>query len=922
MRLLVPTPIDRLHLAARLVAGGASHLGVRIQSLPGFCLELLAGERPVRVLPRILIRRLARRRASLAALVEEFEGGDEVVVAAVERLLAAGFEEDLLAPAREALGPPGSAASERTVDLLELSLATKAILTSGELVGGWQVPARAVERLARRRPPEEVWGVGLPLRSAFDAVITSLLAGGSRWWCESPRVPDRLASAAIRISRLAQLGAPASVLPSAVVATPTLCSAVSFDEALGVVAAMCEEALEGGCASEACAVAYHDPEQGRRALEALIAAGVPAVAPLLRSSPDGVYRLQLALGQLVDKGPATLLMQWFAMAGTVDRELLAVWRSLGMRTIGEVAAVDLDALLGGLGAVVVPAVGGDDADSTAPGGMIGRERLERSVGEARAVLAAWRAVRLASGRRPGLAALVRLGSALGPPAAALCGQVIRTLEGEIPAELVLEPGELATIAASELAGQPPASADGGGVRILPVAVAAESSWSVAIVLDLSARALEPARSADPLFPESTLRRLEAVLPGLVEDRDLEPEEPLLRLTRASDRAIWVYSRRDHSGAPAIASTLWSWAQGRGGEVVEARPRPAAWSALAASADRAAGSDVARYRAAVAHGLDHVVGPPGAQLGMVAPRRKHWWATRLEAAAQCPWRFFLERRLGLVPLLDEPGLGALDNRLVGSLVHTALERLARDAIRRPSKRLELPTDLEGWLSGLAGPATSALGVPLLAAAVAVRAAELLRAAWRLPQLTEGRVVAAEPVGQVDVEGVSVRFRADLALEGRAGLQWVDFKVGTVPDLGSAAWLEREVASGRRLQAALYARGPGVVSSAYVFLGEPERQELDPLRWLAIDGNDPVIESALATAVRVTAAAAELGVAIPRLVDPDLEREGPWCRHCRVVEACSRGDSGVRRRFVQWLEDGAEGDEAATVARKVVRLGSSS
>jgi hypothetical protein len=666
-------------------------------------------------------------------------------------------------------------------------------------------------------------------------------------------------------------------------------------------------------------VVYHDPDQGRRALEALARAGIPAVAPLLRASPDGAGRLRMALSRLVEMGPAATLVQWFVAAGVEDREVLAAWRSLGRRTLGDVATVDLEALLGGRRAVVVPAAGGAEVETTATTRIIDRGRLAESVAQAARLVAAWIEVREARDRVRGLAALFRLGLALGPPAVAMCREAARSIEAEIPPQLALDEGELAAMAAAELLSRPSTPADGGGVRILPVAAAAEASWVMAIVMDCSAAALEARRIADPLFPEPILRRLESVLPSLVEDRDLDPEEPVLRLSRASARTIWAHARRDHTGAPGIVSALWHWAQSRGAKVVELEAWRPGRTRVGGPADAVDDSASARHQAAVAHTLDHVVGPFGARLGLVAPRREQWWATRLEAAAQCPWRFFLERRLGLGPLLDQTGMGALDTRLVGSLVHTALERLAHDALARASKRLELPDDLEAWLLPLAGPVTSGLGAPLLAAAAAVRGAAFLRAAWRLPQLAAGRVLAAEAVGEVQIEGVPVRFRADLVLEGGAGPQWIDFKIGTVPDLGSGAWLERDVASGRRLQAALYSRMEGVASSAYVFLGEPERQELDPLRWHEVDGKDPTIERALGTATQVTASAVELGVAIPRLVGPDLEREGPWCRHCRVADACSRGDSGIRRRLVRWVEQETDADVAEAVARKVLRLG---
>ncbi len=326
-------------------------------------------------------------------------------------------------------------------------------------------------------------------------------------------------------------------------------------------------------------------------------------------------------------------------------------------------------------------------------------------------------------------------------------------------------------------------------------------------------------------------------------------------------------------------------------------------------------------------------------------REPLWVTHAERIGTCPWRAFVERRLGVLPLPDPLlGLPGIDGPLVGRVVHEVLESVAAEtveaggtldaAVARSPSSISWPdaAALEEMVTTAAQRVAAKAGLapvgmaPLLAA----RSRELLAVARRLDW--EGGslagVVGLEVEGEADVDGWPGRlaFRAD-RLDVRGGtLELVDYKTGK--PLSEAKGedtrrrhLRAKVSRGRVLQAAAYACAAGAEAARgrYLYL-KPDDEWTDEVRVLEVESGDDEVQRALATAIDAISAARSLGVVFPRVEEAD-GRPAEHCRSCPVAEACRRDDSGFRRGLVAWMSaaDGARDDDAATASRKLWWLG---
>lgn len=248
-----------------------------------------------------------------------------------------------------------------------------------------------------------------------------------------------------------------------------------------------------------------------------------------------------------------------------------------------------------------------------------------------------------------------------------------------------------------------------------------------------------------------------------------------------------------------------------------------------------------------------------------PRRNPLFVTVLEGLAACPWQTFLSRLLRLEPTPDPlQALPALDNRLVGSLVHAVLEEVVRrglggearartsldeilagsqggsqgeglagnqDEIREDSAPTPVPVgvpwpaaaELEEILRRRAEDllADEGIALPGLARALAARARPFLDAAREAEWVPAGDAgvpaLAAEVEGSVLVRDASgeeraLHFRADrvdrLAERRTPTFRLTDYKTGRPISEAARATtrsdhLLRGVQTGRRLQAVAYA-----------------------------------------------------------------------------------------------------------------------
>ena len=193
----------------------------------------------------------------------------------------------------------------------------------------------------------------------------------------------------------------------------------------------------------------------------------------------------------------------------------------------------------------------------------------------------------------------------------------------------------------------------------------------------------------------------------------------------------------------------------------------------------------------------------------------------------------------------------------------------------------------------------------------------------------RALAVEIEGSLEVGGTgtaagprTLLFKADRVEEHDGGLRLTDFKTGKSISEGKQAKTRHDrflhgVQAGERLQAVAYAlaasRGSdsGAAPAAdaahasdvayatdaaegrYLFL----KPELAHREFTATAGDRPFVD-AFGAAVGTALAAWDAGVFVPRVVDPAGQKEPALCSWCAVAEACLRGDSGARRRLVDW------------------------
>ena len=240
----------------------------------------------------------------------------------------------------------------------------------------------------------------------------------------------------------------------------------------------------------------------------------------------------------------------------------------------------------------------------------------------------------------------------------------------------------------------------------------------------------------------------------------------------------------------------------------------------------------------------------------------------------------------------------------------LEALTREVARRVL--LQNGVSLPGFARALASQA-----LPYLE-----RARELVFDSGALSG-TGATVLGAEVNGELTLEvgeltlqvGHSVRFKADLVERVGDRLRLTDYKTGRPFSLGGERArrneLIRRVTFGDSLQALAYrhAAGPDA-EGRYLFL----RPDLDDSHALVRIEPDPELDALFARTLDTIFSGLEAGAFFPRMVDA-AGAEPRRCDYCEVAEACSRGDSGARRRLASFARAADGGDDAE---RAVLRL----
>lgn len=711
--------------------------------------------------------------------------------------------------------------------------------------------------------------------------------------------------------------------------------------------------------------------------------------------PGGWPRRRLGrLLQLLDGLASATLEEleeasWTVLEG--ERLRLAL-RVLGATRVADVAAVP-PAGVPATG-VVLPLLGSDEDEPTTAAGqvVVPAAAVSAAIAASRRLLeldAGWPGTATAAEHRRRTAALV---AGLGWPADA--GEHARLdaaadeVVGGLPPELELTRQEWRQLLAPRLSGAAdvPVGGRGGGVQVVTVTESRGRTFRALFVIGLARGEFPRVVADDPVLPDAIRRRLaHDVLEAMpVRARGAAEESYLFAQLVSSAPTVCCSWAAAEGGRRAAGSPLVERLAAPGGPAAGPPPvpgdrrRPAtALERALAGGGRSREESTALLAAALAEGAEVVGADLGVPAAALAEARlavvdaaeaaadgsldgPWWgrvgevinepaagpWVTALEATAECPWRAFVTRRLGVRPMPDpRAGVLDLDRLLVGQVVHRVLQRIVDlalgervETVGRATTRTPQPvawpepvrvTELTEQ-AAVRVAAEAGLGVGRIAHLLAAAAAPALEVAREVAWLRDGHppaVLGAELWGEVELAqpDVTLRFRADRVDAGPEGLEAVDYKTGRPvseavrPDTRRRHLLAR-IAAGRTLQAAAYALCLGG-SGRYVSL----RADLDDLpegaRVAVIEAGDGAAEEAFRDAVAAILAVRRTGAMFPRVEDPGSPDTLPLqCRLCAVTEACRRDDSAFRRRLVAGLSGPPpEGDGAIPAARRLWFLG---
>lgn len=838
-RVVVPSRALRHHLSARLASRGPL-LGVRVQTLRSTAAEILdrAGE-PVpleRTLLEVLAAREAARWPELANALAGLEDGTSVLAASVRDLLDAGFGEPHVEAVAELLAgltfDPAAVARARA--LIEVATTVGEALDAAHAGGSALLFRRAAHHLAAvgaaALPSREVLihgfanatGTSLDL---LEALVTHL---GARAVVDLPAEaasPARCNRAELFTRRLRErLAGVRGEAPVAVTAQegPRIRTirAEGVEGEVRAVAAEVATLLERGAVPERIAVVARRLAAFEPALAVQFGRlGVPFTVQGGCGVTGSARRGVRAFVRLLQRGLDTPLDTWLALGADANAEedVRIGLRVAGVTTLGELAELRLETLLGSESSLALPVrIGLEAAEDGEQPRLLARRRrvargeLERAVAEARSVC------ELLGGPPPGPAArhlaIVReLGRRCGGPAG--CEEVLAAaldeLAAAIPADIVLEWAETLLLLRRALAeaGREALGGQGGGVQVLGVTQARGLTFDHLFLLGLNRDVFPRVVSEDPLFPDRLRTVLLPLLPDLpIKALGHEEERYLFAHLLGAAREVTIsWQLADDDGkalppSPFVQRLLLASGGGRIEEVSAAKA-PATllehaveaglagdrdlWERILALDLAAAGGSpcLAGVRRRVLDEADPdvrtpegrwVASQPGPYLGAVGPAAElegQLFVTTLEAIATCPWQAFLRRVLKL-DVVPDPAqeLGSLPPGLVGNVVHAVLAAIAggesgatwEEVLAGPLRDVRWPA--EDGLVSLAAETASRIGrlagiaSPGLLAALARRALPVLEIARQLEWQGAGPpVVGVEVSGWVEVQDLAGRLR---------------------------------------------------------------------------------------------------------------------------------------------------------------------
>lgn len=757
IRVVVPSRSLRQHLQSRLVSRG-SWIGVQVQTLWQLAAETC--ERAGQEVPRgsaiveVLAARASSARPALAAPLAGLAESSQPLASTVRDLLDAGFEASHFEAVSERLAElPDLAEVTRTRALIDVAALVSlqaedldvggsgalwkraiAILASrgeaalpsfGVVIHGFanatglasdllealvtQLGARAVVDIPEdpAQPGEDDAGIG------FTQRLRDRLAGwrGESFVVQPPSDPRRLAWVRTEGTEGEIQAVAGSIL--------ALLENDIAPERIGVVARQLAP-YEAGIATTFDRLGIPYSLQGGRGL------GGPA------------RRRLAAFGVLIERGPRAAVDSWLTLLGDTPElhDLATGVRVAGIRTVQELAELNVDALLGTASSLALPVrtgiesiEDGDEARLQARRRRLPRHTLEWAVTEAR------RACTVLPGPRTGtwsqhLRTLGELTTTLlgrSAPGNEPIDAVLAQLSALAPASLELEWDEVRLLLRRTLAraGWEPLGGSGGGVQVMGATQARGLTFEHLFLLGLGRGVFPRVVSQDPLLPDWL--RL-ALLPLL-------PELPIKELGHDEERYLFAHLL----GAASAVTLCWQVADDDGRELspsplvqrlLLARPAsdpppeatdsaavvslPCAgseaairvgllgdretWQILMSMALEESGAACGQRAAELAtirrRVLDEVdpdrstpqgrslaaaAGPYLGLLGRTAPTPEvegQLWVTTLEALARCGWQTFLRRLLRLEQPPDPAAtMTSLSAGLLGDVVHRVLAAIA-------------------------------------------------------------------------------------------------------------------------------------------------------------------------------------------------------------------------------------------------------
>jgi CRISPR/Cas system-associated exonuclease Cas4 (RecB family) len=698
------------------------------------------------------------------------------------------------------------------------------------------------------------------------------------------------------------------------------------------------------------------------------------------------------LTEVLGRGPASEIDRWAeTRAEHADAtELLLGLRVLGVQRLADLAGLSSDAAPPA-GVLLPMAVGLEDEVEDDPGASrrLPKAVLRRAVDEAKrlvSVLETWPSTATATvHRRHTTEVITALGWDERDWESRVVCDGLEALCRELPPTFDVARAEWLKLVDDRLehAGDVPLGGEGAGVQVLTVMESRARTFGHLLVVNVNRGVFPRVGHEDPMLPEAVRARLAAdVLPEMpVKGRSADEERYLfaqLLSSGPSVRLSWhVYGAdgtmtpspfvdrlqaRPGVDEPTPIQQLWSTDATAGGPrtayelAVLAAPSAGArgiGELLAAAvkegrADSGAESaSVTADEVATARTAVMAAGPsPWFGIGGAGedPEDETLWVTHAERTGVCPWRAFVERRLGIMPLPDPLlGLPGIDGPLVGQVVHGVLEAIVGNSVAKRGELAEVlarkPVDVR-WpdRDGLdelvktrarrvaAREGLEPLGMaPLLAA----RARQLLEVErgleWESGVLAG--VLGTEVEGSATIPGVSrtLSFRADRVNGDGEAVVLVDYKAAQPMSVATRAPKRREhlrtkIGRGRLLQAAAYSQASGTENAKgeYLYL-KPKEDWTDEMREVVVEGGDEELIEPFATAIETIADARAQGVAFPRVVEAD-GKTAAHCTYCAVAEACRRDDSTFRHDLDRWMKgDEDAGYPAADAARALWWLG---